>query len=248
MGTLLKSQPLVEALCEFRFTMPEGWDLTLPGLFYAAVKENFPTRESLQEVMLNIEFNPLKGGPPVIRAPQLRLWDEKHSTSLLIGEGLLAVNQVASYSGWDNFKKLIQDTFLKYADISQGITIEKIALRYINHIYPNTLDKFAIEDYITIIPLFPSSLDLPMAGFQQSYSLLVEDLKSLLVHRTSNAENQESKSLLLLDLEFICDKIPVFENDRMREKWLEKWLESAHTNIEDAFISSLNSNYLESLK
>jgi uncharacterized protein (TIGR04255 family) len=248
MGKLLKSQPLVEALCEFRFSMPASWDLTLPGLFYAEVKEKFPHKESLQEFTLNIEFDPLKGGPPVMRAPQLRLWDEKRSASLLIGEGLLAVNQVASYAGWDNFKQLVQSTFLKYAAICQGITVEKIALRYINHIYPGTSEKFEIEDYITTMPLFPGPLDLPMAEFQQSYSLFVEDLASLLVHRTGIAEDEARKPLLLLDLELICSKVSTFEDDAVRNRWIEQWLENAHTRVEDAFIASLNPSYFESLR
>jgi uncharacterized protein (TIGR04255 family) len=248
MGTLLKSQPLVEALCEFRFTTTEGWDLALPGLFYAEVKESFPNREAVQEVRLNLGFNPLEGGPPVVRTPQLRLWDEDHFTSLQIGEGLLAVNQLSPYSGWNNFKKLTQQTFLKYATICPGVIPKQISLRYINHIYPNDPEGFVIDEYITTMPLFPSPLDFPLISFQQSYSLLVKELESLLVHRTSIAEDDTGKSLLLLDLEFTCSTIPDFENDAEREDWIGLWLESAHSKIEDAFISSLNPSYFESLR
>jgi hypothetical protein len=51
-----------------------------------------------------------------------------------------------------------------------------------------------------------------------------------------------------LDLDFISQEIPKPENNRKALEWLGDWLDQAHERIEEAFISSLNPSYYESLK
>lgn len=249
MGTLLSSQPLVEALCEFRFEVTGGWDLTLPGLFYAEVRDTFPLQETADEVSFQVELGPVKGRQQLVQTQRLQLWNEERSATLQIGKNLLSINQLNPYSGWDKFKELIQDAFSKYSNICSDFKFKSIALRYINHIKPTSEEGFSIDDYLTTIPVFPGPLNLPLTGFQQSYSFIEQELASLLMHRTNVMENEKDKEIiLLLDLEFVCREIPQFGDDKSRNSWVDYWLECAHNKIEEAFISSLNSNYLESLK
>ncbi|MGQ0654564.1 MAG: TIGR04255 family protein [Betaproteobacteria bacterium] len=39
-----KNPPIIEAICEFRFSETSPWDLTIPGLIYELVKDKFPKR------------------------------------------------------------------------------------------------------------------------------------------------------------------------------------------------------------
>jgi uncharacterized protein (TIGR04255 family) len=256
MGTLLSSQPLVEALCEFRFEVTGGWDLTLPGLFYAKVKDAFPLQEPVDEVSFQMELGPVQGKPQVIKTQRLQhktqrlqLWNEDRSATLQIGKNLLSINQLTPYPGWDDFKALIQHAFSTYSSICSDFKFKGIALRYINHIKPTSEEGFSIDDYLTTIPVFPGPLNLPLTGFQQSYSFIEQELASLLMHRTNVVENEKDKeTFLLLDLEFVRRELPQFDDEQSRNDWVNHWLEGAHDKIEEAFISSLNSNYLESLK
>jgi len=45
MGKKYKNPPLVEALCEFYFIPQQLYDLTIPGLFYDEIKEDFPEKQ-----------------------------------------------------------------------------------------------------------------------------------------------------------------------------------------------------------
>ena len=249
MGTLLKSQPLVEALCEFRFDLAGGWDLTLPGLFYAEVRDAFPQQEPVDEVSFQLELGPIQGKHQVVKTQRLQLWNEDRSATLQIGKNLLSINQLSPYPGWERFKVLVRDAFFKYSNICSDFTFKGIALRYINHIKPASVEGFSIDDYLTILPVFPGPLNLPLTGLQQSYSFIEKDSNSLLMHRTNVIDNEnESGTILLLDLEFTCKEIPQFSDEHKRNAWLDQWLDVAHEKIEEAFISSLNPNYLENLK
>lgn len=249
MGTLLRSQPLVEALCEFRFEVTGGWDLTLPGLFYAEVKDAFPLKEPVDEVSFQVELGPVQGRQQVIKNQRLQLWNEERSATLQIGKNLLSINQLNPYPGWEKFRELIQDAFFKYSGICSDFKFKGIALRYINHIKPTLEEGFSIDDYLTVIPVFPGPLNLPLTEFQQSYGFIEQDLASLLMHRTNVMENEKDKeTFILLDLECICKEIPQFNDEQERSDWVDHWLKNAHQRIEEAFISSLNSNYFESLK
>ncbi len=46
-----ENPPIIEALCEFYFGSDQQWDWTIPGLIYAEVKSEFPTKR---------HFNPLQ--------------------------------------------------------------------------------------------------------------------------------------------------------------------------------------------
>ena len=197
MGTLLRSQPLVEALCEFRFEVTGGWDLTLPGLFYAEVKDAFPLQEPVDEVSFQFELGSVQGKQQWLKTQRLQLWNENRSATLQIGKGLLSINQLNPYPGWEDFKSLIQTAFLKYSNIDSEFQFKGIALRYINHIKPNSEEGFSIDDYLTTIPVFPGPLNLPLTGFQQSYGFIEQELSSLLMHRTNVMGSEENKETQL---------------------------------------------------
>ena len=44
MGRQYNSPPIKEAICEFRFRSETPWDLAVPGLIYAELKDDFPRR------------------------------------------------------------------------------------------------------------------------------------------------------------------------------------------------------------
>jgi uncharacterized protein (TIGR04255 family) len=248
MGEPLQRQPLVEALCEFQFSQSSGNELTLPGLFYAAVKDNFPIQESVNEFIFQVEVGDLKGHPEIMQSPQrLQLKRADGSAMLQIGRNRLIVNHLQPYVSWEDFRQIIFKAFKKYAEICESFELSKIGLRYINHILPGN-ETFKIEEFLTIIPFFPQSIDKTMVGFQQSYEFFHEDLDAILVHKTGVIQTQEGKIALLLDLDFISREVLSFDNSDQTFERIQKWLNHAHDRIEEAFLLSLNPSYYELLR
>jgi len=248
MGELLKSQPLVEALCEFQFDFFGDNELILPGLFYAQVKDDFPILTSVNELSFQIGFGDLQNVPPITTPQRLQLARQDSSAMIQLGQSILIVNHLQPYISWEVFRELIIKTFEKYVGLCSVFTLKRIGLRYINHITPSLKEGFKIDDFLTILPLFPKPLDRSMSGFQQTYEFIYDSPSSSLFHKTGIAVKPDGETILVLDLDFISQQVENFQDVPKTYEWLIEWLNKAHDHIEAAFISSLNPSYYESLK
>lgn len=249
MAERLKSQPLIEALCEFYFNVSGGNQLTLPGLFYAEVKDDFPIQASVDELTLQIGVGGVQEMQQFIQTPRLQLKGSNNSAMLQIAPNRLIINQLKPYINWDTFKSLILDAFSKYINVCGDFELKRISLRYINHIIPApNNEEFNIEDFLTIIPLFPKPLERPVLAFQQSYQFMYDSPDEFLVHKTGVGVNTEGTNVLVLDLDFISQKIENLPDNSRTIEWLNKWLDKAHNHIKSAFLSSLNPIYYETIK
>jgi hypothetical protein len=57
-GRRYAAPPLIEAVCELRLTPDTQWDLTIPGMIYEKVKDDFPNREQRLAQEVEIEQGP----------------------------------------------------------------------------------------------------------------------------------------------------------------------------------------------
>jgi uncharacterized protein (TIGR04255 family) len=248
MGELLKSQPLIEALCEFYINVSGSNQLTLPGLFYAEVRDDFPIQASVNELGLQIGVGGVQEMQQLIQTPRLQLKGSNNSAMLQIAPNRLIINQLKPYINWETFKSLILDAFRKYINVCGDFELNSISLRYINHIIPAPNEGFNIEDFLTIIPLFPKPLEKPISAFQQSYEFMYESMGEFLVHKTGVGVNTDGTNVLVLDLDFISQQIENLQDNSRTIEWLSEWLDKAHNHIESAFLSSLNPIYYETIK
>jgi uncharacterized protein (TIGR04255 family) len=49
--------PLIEAVCDFRFSSPQPWDWTIPGLFYERIQSDFPNKNQLSTIETTVDAN-----------------------------------------------------------------------------------------------------------------------------------------------------------------------------------------------
>ncbi len=251
MGEPLTKQPLVETVCEFRFRTQGTWDITIPGLFYDQVKDDFPERETINEISFQVSIGdkPL-GNVPQVFAPtqRLKLQRPDKSAVIQIGSDLLAINHLQPYECWEAFRHLILNMFDKYTLLCNECEIERVGLRYINHIPTPEDPLFEIEQFLTVFPIFPSPINHDLSGFSQLYEFMLSQPQAVLQHRTGIIEKLDNKVVLLLDLNFISQEIAHLQEKSEMLDWIQNWLDEAHNHIEAAFIASLNPDYYESLK
>jgi uncharacterized protein (TIGR04255 family) len=165
-----------------------------------------------------------------------------------LGQNRLIINHLQPYIGWEVFKELIIETFKKYIILCSYFRLKRIGLRYINHINPPWEEGVKIDDFFTILPLFPKPINRPISNFQQTYEFIYDSSVSSLVHKTGIAIKPDGEPVLILDLDFMSQQIDNFQNTSKTCEWLIEWLNKAHDHIEAAFITSLNPSYYESLK
>jgi uncharacterized protein (TIGR04255 family) len=130
----LKHDAIVEAVFEMRFrvtTTPE----ILPEILFGRLAEYNPWRSLTQRRM------PLYGVPAAMREvdPNLRyqpffeLIDlEKPTRFVRIGPQALSYHRVAPYIGWERFQPELDEAVDGLFEKSNGLTIERLGIRYMN--------------------------------------------------------------------------------------------------------------------
>ena len=126
--------PIIEAVCEFRFTPDTPWDLTVPGLVYEKIKDKFPQKEQRTVQEIEIKQTP-QGIQQEVRTFDRVLFLENTRKMLVqLGPRVLAVNSLKPYPGWEKFEVAIREAFEALTTIVEVKGLQRIGLRYINQI------------------------------------------------------------------------------------------------------------------
>lgn len=241
-GERLKSPPLVEALCEFRFVPSDAWDWTIPGRLYDLICEDFPDRSQVEEVAMQLESGDILTHTVVKGPGRVQLKRSDGSAMVQVGPNLLVINQLRPYTGWPSFLSKIIDVYETYKRLTSSLNIARIGLRYINQI--PLLDEITdLSLLISVDPPLSGTLQRPLLGFYQRYELSNEDPEGILIHQSGLQKGGDSDSILI-DLDFNSQSIEGISADSDIREWLEK----AHDCIEESFIDSLNPDLYEKLK
>ncbi|MEW5868375.1 MAG: TIGR04255 family protein [Chloroflexota bacterium] len=237
MGEKLKNPPLVEALCEFRFAENTTWDWIVPGQLYDRIQTDFPERSQIQSVGFQFPASPnINSVASIHQLPgRVQLKRADGSAMVQVGHNLLAINQLKPYPSWEEFSSLILSILEEYRKVVGNLVLERIGLRYINHlIVPDQLA--AISDMITLTPPLSGSLARPIRSFYQRYETEQDNPKGLLIHQTGTQQDEQANPVFVLDLDFGSTQVQGLKSAQD----VKAWLDLAHERLYEAFIASLN--------
>jgi len=213
--------PIIEALCEFQFLPDQPWDMTIPGLFYEKVRNEFPIKE--QKTDVGIAFAPQKAGleHKVEMSQRIQFWKNDKSAVVQIGPNLLAVNQLKPYISWDAFKPLILSNLNTYIEIAKPRAYKRIGLRYINNIVVEK-DKTELKDYFKYYPFIPEELPQIHGPFNVRVEFPYENGRDMLfLTFASIPPEKPNLSYFLLDLDYVLSKPESISLDKA-DGWIEK--------------------------
>lgn len=244
MGEKLVSPPLIEALCEFRFTSSETWDWTIPGRLYEQIGNEFSERAQVDSVTVQMQVGP--GKPPlqqIVKGPErVQLKRPDGSAMVQVGPHLLVINQLRPYSSWEDFRSMILKLLEGYIRLNQQFNLARIGLRYINQIeLPET--EYDLGKLITVDPPLKGSLNRPLAGFFQRYELIHNEPDGILVHQ-SGIQQTDRGDVLVVDLDFGSQNVAALSDISS----IERWLNEAHDRVYESFVDSLVPALYEFLK
>lgn len=241
----LESPPLVEAICEFRFSSKEEWDWTIPGRLYNLLKEDgFTERDQVKAI--SVKLGAKSDLPTVEHVPagidRVHMKQKDGSAMVQVGPHLLAITHLTPYSSWDEYLIMILNVLDKYFELATIPPFKRIGLRYINQI-PLGEKSFEIGRYITFDPPIPKTTKQPLKHFFQRYEFIHEEPKGTLIHQTGLVSKAEDQTFIMLDLDFAS-----FEVSHLDSKKVGEWLTEAHTRIEDEFKTSIQPAVLKEMK
>jgi len=233
MGKKYKNPPIVEALCEFQFIPAQPWDITIPGLLYETIRDEFPEKQ--QQIGSGFSILPKASGEIEQKigfpSPLLIQFFRSDKTALAqVGPDLLTVNHLRPYPTWGTFKPLILKIFEKYIEIAKPKGFSRVGLRYINKI---DFDQKEIEltDYFNYYPSIPNNLPQIYKTFQVMAVIPYEKERDILQLTLATIIPEKPDALsLVLDLDYIMIQPESITFDEVTD-----WLENAHTTVEDAF-------------
>lgn len=231
MSRKYENSPIIEAVCEFQLSSDSQWDLTVHGFIYEKVKDVYKNKEErrIREVELTNIPEGLKQKVS-IHERTLFLTDDK-KTFIQIGQKLLAINRLAPYQTWKEFKPEIDRAFIAMTNTVEVKGLQRIGLRYINKIEipSKTID---LDKYFEFKPSLGKNLsqitfESFVIGFVVSF---FDGRDSCKVQLTSVESAQPDKCAFILDLDYYLAKPQTVSKDETLV-----WVENAHQKVEDIF-------------
>lgn len=238
-----KNPPLTEAVCELRFVLDGNSPEKQIHDFYESIKDIFPIQKKgkMHRLELKIsadktpEENKKNINQDFYEFEQYLSEDEKYSVQL--DKGRISIHRIKPYTSWKEFFPLMQQVYKAYIDIFSPDKLERIGIRYINEVAV-PLKNFSFNEYFTI------NASLPSLEQNQQKSIFLgsvfEQENGRDAIKVQFAEKQSEKLVdtrtFILDFDyFLINPIVSFDN-------IEKWLEKAHTNLENVFEGMITDN------
>ena len=230
MGRKYRDPPIVEAVCEFRFEPSAPWDLTIPGLIYEKLKEDFHKKRPVKLQELRIETSPAGFEQTFGTSDGMRFLREDEKTFIQVAQNILSANHVKPYSNWESFLPFIHQAFETYKEVAKPNGIRRIGLRYINRIeIPGSPIK--IEDYLHFYPFVASHLPQMFGNFLAAIETHYDESRDILKLQAGSAPVQTPGRVgIILDLDYFLTQPGGVPMDSVFE-----WVALAHDRVEEVF-------------
>jgi len=231
MAKKYKNPPIIEALCEFQFVPTHPWDLTIPGLMYEKVKNEFPDKQ--QKIGVGVQFVPTEKGleHKMGHSPPRIQFHRKDKTALIqVAPDLLAVNQLKPYPTWSKFKPMILQNLHMYKEVANPKGFKRIELRYINKINIRA-ESVELSEYFDFYPYIPKKLPQSHTNFISRVEIPYLNNRDRMLITIGSALSERPDTLsIVLDIDYIMSISEAMQIDAV-----EEWLEQAHSAIESSF-------------
>ena len=239
-----ENAPIREAVCEFRFTPDSPWDIAIPGLFYGALKDEFPKRVYTQEAIpTTLTVGPqiaLQGVQAIQTANELRFWRESDDGVIRLAPHSLSISHYKPYRSWVQFHSVIMQVLNVYLEIANPTGLQRIGLRYINEFQfdsndPTANTTFETDEFFDLGPKIGDRLIQPLSGFLVGIQYLFDDQRdSLRIQMQPTRSETPDKFIITLDLDYYLN-----QPDQIAFEDVSEWMDNAHKRIGESFEACL---------
>ncbi len=227
--------PIIESICEIKFTDDTNWDITVPGLIFEDIRTDYPQKE--QRATQEIIFS-MSGAPPTRTHSQIKrqdyavfLTNDKKSL-IQVGPRVLVINRLRPYPIWNDFKLQINYAFDKLMGRVEIRGIQRIGLRYINKIEIQMENKLvSLDKYFDFRPFCGERLPQTHGDFIVGCVFPYSDDRDLCRIEITRAMPENEGSLaFLLSIDYFLNKPRNVSPDQTIN-----WIEGAHGEVEKLF-------------
>lgn len=215
---IFKNPPILEAICEIRFSANGDWNPLLAVAFADRLRPLAFRHEIAADDPNLIQF-----------------YTEDNKGLVQLGANYLTVNHLHSYSSWEEYVDFILQAVEAYSGIADPNEIDAIELRYINQI-EFSVGTVSLPDYFNFYPHNDIGIDISMSSFVLGIELPYVDHGTLKIRLFDDPESASTKNgaTFILDLAYRASKAEVIEVSDLFD-----WLNMAHERIERAFLGCI---------
>lgn len=215
-----------------RFVGPDGWDPTVPGLFYARVSERFPTRQQISAIEASVVTDPGAGGlqQALVPVERVRLMRRDGAAAINVGPHYLSVSRTQPYQGWEEFGPMIAEALSDYREIATPSNLQRVGLRYVNQIQFPPRMTIELSTYFDFFPHLGERLPQNHANSVCGVQIPYDDDRDLLRVQLPDQPPSPDATTMLLDLDYFLTKARHVTFDE-----IPGWLDIAHGRLEQVF-------------
>jgi uncharacterized protein (TIGR04255 family) len=232
MGAVYSNPPLREAICEIRFPLEHAWDLTVAGMLYERIREDYPRREQRRVREVEVMLAPEGLREELLITERAQFSTSDGGCSIQVGPRLLSINCLPPYAIWEEFLPWIEDAFMHLQSVIEVEGIRSLTLRYVNTIeIPEAGAK--PEDFFSFYPFIPFegvmefSVDGFIVGCEGSF---VGGRDACRVELTDAVPETPESSAFLLNIDYFLSN-----EGSVGPKGVMEWIEAAHGRVEEMF-------------
>jgi uncharacterized protein (TIGR04255 family) len=222
--------PVVEAVCQFRFTSASPWDLTIPGMFYEKIRVDYPIKEQrIIHELIAADPNQKEPVQNLITHELAVFLNPQRTAFIQLGQNILSIHTLQPYPGWSSFLPQIQLAHTHFLQFFEPSGIQRIGLRYINRI---TLpaEKIQLNQYFNLLIHTPTNLPSTFNDFLIAIIIPVPPDDRCRIQMQSALPDQPKTRSSLLDLDYF-----LYKPGQVQCEDALSWVENAHQKVETFF-------------
>ncbi len=206
--------------------------MTIPGLFFDKVKDDYPVKRSNVGVGFGFQAIEDQVEGKFELGQGMKFLNTEETALVQVGMDVLSTNYLKPYPHWETFKPAILNNLAKYREVANPSGVKRIGLRYMNNIQLE--EGIDLRECFKYFPGVPSDLPDNFKDFNLITIFPFDDDK-LRLSVASVEPKEEETSLTLLDLDYLVD-IP----EKVELDGIADWIENAHNKILETFHSCVS--------
>ncbi len=204
---IFPNAPITEAVLDITAKLPDRKDLNIFDEFQENIKDRFGNRKTKHSFQAKFRFSPGKDeAPPIVPKDKIEgyLFHSKNGNKIVQAKlDGFTFNKLQPYENWNKFHSEARELWGLYSKIAKPISIDRIALRYINRIeIPLPFDDFS--EYILTNPQIAPKLPQALSHFLMRIELPNDEIGAIAIITQTMQKMTETKKLpLIFDIDII---------------------------------------------
>ncbi len=194
--------PIVEAVIQLRFADEIPMSAFLDALG-TRLGEQYPDRSKRQDLIeLTTEVQKDALATSARKQPHVAFLRSNDGLRLVgCGDGVVSIHVLAPYPGWEAFVDQAREVVEAIPEQLRTAGLRGIAVRYIDRIVLPS-KQLSFNEYLTIMPLRPSSMPPELAGFRfATHAVHPDDSTNVILTLASAGSEAEDRPALIYDLD-----------------------------------------------